>query len=171
MKPYQRALAYLTVAAGLGGAGCEKDPSPLEQQVQASEAGLKVAPGTAVHGRLTSSKVGEELDLRSPENPVKHFRSYIQNVEFPITRDQFLECIKPVSTEKFYSRNEKAWREDPAKEDLDRAKKTHWRVDKVEYLDEKKAKVRIVYDFPEGRTEGEQFTVLLIGNKWLIDKD
>ena len=65
MKPYQRALAYLTVAAGLGGAGCEKEPSPLEQQVQASEVGLKVAPNSELHGRLVSSE--QELDLSTPE--------------------------------------------------------------------------------------------------------
>ena len=69
---------YIALAAGVGGAGCEKEPSPLEQQVQASEVGLKVAPGAELHGRRVSGE--QELDLSTPEAFLRHYTNVYNSV-------------------------------------------------------------------------------------------
>lgn len=72
MKTYQRALAYVAIALGLGGCDAQapQQSSQLEQTVQAQ--GLPIS-GTPLHGRLVSPEPKvEELDLSTPEKAVTY---------------------------------------------------------------------------------------------------
>lgn len=103
MNVYQRAAAYLILAGAV--AGCGKDasaPSQLEQQVQASEVGLKVAPGTVPKGgRLVSQE--QELDLSTPEKVGDAYLTAYENADYDkllqMTTDGLQRAFKEDSKE------------------------------------------------------------------------
>mgnify|MGYP001592969026 CR=1 FL=1 len=163
MRYVHSAPLYAVVAAAL--VGCGKDAPVQDNAVSGLE-------NTVMAEQVANVSKKEELDLSTPEKAITYLRNYMQDSEFPITKDQFLAGIKSVSTKSFYERNAKSWeRHPPTKEGFDRMKQTRWKIDRVTYTGDRKAVVRVLYDFPDGKTEGEQFTLVKDEKRWLVEKD
>ena len=87
MKPYQRALAYLTVAAGLGGAGCEKPLDPVKPSQLES----------VVHAATKA----EELDLSTPEDPVRLYFKALTDADIRQGHELYLQISHEQELGKF----------------------------------------------------------------------
>ena len=157
-KPSLAEYLGMTLIGAASLVGCEKEPvnpSLLENKVVLAQE--------------------EELDLSTPEKTVSQFKTYLKSIDFPIIKEDFLDGIKPFSTDYYCQRHAKVWENvhvpPPTKEDVDRFKKTKWMINNVSYSDKNMAIVNLKYEFPDGKKEGEDFHLVFDGKRWLINRD
>ena len=161
LKPTNLAGYVATLLTALS-LGCEKDASQLEQAVQAQQTGLPVS-GTVRGGRLNSpeSKIEQELDLSSPEAPVKLYYEATKNPDKAKGYDLYTQ----ISDEKEFN-SFGSW-----VASLNNVKLIDYEITGTEKIDEKKCRVksRIALE-KNGKiiTANDGYSVIFKDGKWLL---